>query len=166
MGYWNNRDKIAGDVPGPLDAQRRQVLASTRTGYYVYAGRSDDMLKVGGIYVSPIEVESALITHPAVLEAAVIGQRGRRASWSSRSPTSCSSAGHAPTPALAEELRQHVKSQLAPYKYPRWIEFIDELPKTATGKIQRFKLRAQAAILSATRAHPRPATASHRRRPS
>jgi benzoate-CoA ligase len=110
-------------------------------GDYVYAGRSDDMLKVGGIYVSPIEVESALIAHPAVHEAAVVGKED------------CDRLvkpiayvvlvdGVPPTETLAVELKTFVKSRLAPYKYPRWIEFLDDLPKTATGKIQRFKLRA------------------------
>jgi benzoate-CoA ligase len=113
-------------------------------GYFVYAGRSDDMLKVGGIYVSPIEVESALITHPAVLEAAVIGKEDDE---HLTKPVAyvVLKGGKPGSDALAEELRQHVKTQLAPWKYPRWIEFIDELPKTATGKIQRFKLRAKAA---------------------
>ena len=98
------------------------------------------MLKVSGIYVSPVEVESALITHPAVLEAAVIGKKDDEELIKPVAYVVLK-AGHAASDGLAEELRQHVKSRLAPYKYPRWIEFIDELPKTATGKIQRFKLR-------------------------
>jgi benzoate-CoA ligase len=110
-------------------------------GRYVYCGRNDDMLKVSGIYVSPIEVEGALITHPAVLEAAVIGRADTDQLVKPKAFVVLK-AGHAPTPALAEELRQHVKHRLAPYKYPRWIDFVAELPKTATGKIQRFKLRA------------------------
>ena len=111
-------------------------------GYYIYSGRSDDMLKVGGIYVSPIEVEAALVTHPAVLEAAVIGRPDDEKLIKPQAYVVLK-RGQAASPALAEELRQHVKAHLAPYKYPRWIDFIDELPKTATGKIQRFKLRAQ-----------------------
>jgi benzoate-CoA ligase len=110
-------------------------------GYFIYAGRSDDMLKVSGIYVSPAEVESALVTHDSVLEAAVVGREDEEklikpAAYVVLKPGRNASA------ALAEELQKYVKSRLAPYKYPRWIEFIDELPKTATGKIQRFKLRA------------------------
>jgi benzoate-CoA ligase len=85
-----------------------------------------------------------LITHPAVLEAAVIGKADDEELVKPVAYVVLKS-GHAPSDALADELRAHVKSQLAPYKYPRWIEFIDELPKTATGKIQRFKLRAKAA---------------------
>jgi benzoate-CoA ligase len=102
------------------------------------------MLKVGGIYVSPIEVEAALITHPAVLEAAVIGRADDEQLVKPAAYVVLKS-GQRRSAELAEELRQHVKDQLAPYKYPRWIEFIDELPKTATGKIQRFKLRARQA---------------------
>ena len=100
------------------------------------------MLKVGGMYVSPIEVESALITHPAVLEAAVIGREDDERLTKPAAYVVLKPGGQG-SEALAEELRRHVKAQLAPYKYPRWIEFIDELPKTATGKIQRFKLRAR-----------------------
>lgn len=102
------------------------------------------MLKVSGIYVSPIEVESALIAHPAVLEAAVIGKKDDEELIKPVAYVVLK-VGHVPSDGLAKELRQHVKSRLAPYKYPRWIEFVDELPKTATGKIQRFKLRQRAA---------------------
>ena len=102
------------------------------------------MLKVSGIYVSPVEVEAALITHPAVLEAAVVGREDedkltKPAAYVVLKP------GHEESNGLCDELRAHVKAMLAPYKYPRWIEFIDELPKTATGKIQRFKLRVRQA---------------------
>ncbi len=102
------------------------------------------MLKVGGIYVSPVEVEAALITHPAVLEAAVIGKADEEKLIKPVAYVVLQ-AGQVPSSGLAEELQQHVKSRLAPYKYPRWIEFIEELPKTATGKIQRYKLRQLAA---------------------
>jgi benzoate-CoA ligase len=143
MGYWNNRAKSRDTFQGPW-TRSGDKYAIDAEGHYVYSGRSDDMLKVGGIYVSPIEVEAALITHPAVLEAAVIGREDderlvKPSAYVVLRP------GQKGSDALADELRAHVKSQLAPYKYPRWIEFIDELPKTATGKIQRFKLRAQAA---------------------
>ena len=98
------------------------------------------MLKVGGIYVSPFEVEAALVTHGAVLEAAVIGRADENRLIKPKAfvvlkPGQSASAG------LDEALKAHVKDRLAPYKYPRWIEFVTELPKTATGKIQRFKLR-------------------------
>jgi benzoate-CoA ligase len=99
-------------------------------------------LKVSGIYVSPAEVESALISHPAVLEAAVIGAEDLEGLMK---PLACVvlNSNARPSGALAEQLKQHVKALLAPHKYPRRIEFLDELPKTATGKIQRFKLREQ-----------------------
>ncbi len=143
MAYWNNREKTRSTFQGPW-TRSGDKYSIDADGYYVYAGRTDDMLKVGGIYVSPIEVESALITHPAVLEAAVIGKADEEKLVKPVAYVVLKS-GMQPTDALAEELRQHVKNRLAPYKYPRWIEFIDELPKTATGKIQRFKLRAKAA---------------------
>jgi benzoate-CoA ligase len=143
MAYWNNREKTRHTFQGPW-TRSGDKYSIDADGYYVYAGRSDDMLKVGGIYVSPIEVESALVTHAAVLEAAVIGKADDEELVKPLAYVVLKS-GHQPSPALAEELRQHVKARLAPYKYPRWIEFIDELPKTATGKIQRFKLRAKAA---------------------
>ena len=142
-GYWNNREKTRATFQGSW-TRSGDKYSIDASGFYVYSGRSDDMLKVGGIYVSPIEVESALITHPAVLEAAVIGKEDDE---HLTKPVAyvVLKGGRQGSDALAEELRQHVKTQLAPWKYPRWIEFIDELPKTATGKIQRFKLRARAA---------------------
>jgi benzoate-CoA ligase len=140
-GYWNNRAKSRTTFQGEWvkSGDKYRVDAD---GCYVYAGRSDDMLKVSGLYVSPVEVESALITHPAVLEAAVVGREDadkltKPAAYVVVKP------GHTGSGALGDELRAHVKSSLAAYKQPRWIEFIDELPKTATGKIQRFKLRAR-----------------------
>ena len=143
IGYWNNREKSRNTFQGPWTRSGDKYSVDA-DGFYIYAGRSDDMLKVSGIYVSPIEVESVLITHPAVLEAAVIGKDDEEQLVKPIAYVVLKS-GHQPSAALADELRHHVKSRLAPYKYPRWIEFIDELPKTATGKIQRFKLRAKAA---------------------
>jgi benzoate-CoA ligase len=141
QAYWNNRDKTRETFQGPW-ARSGDKYHVDENGHYVYAGRSDDMLKVSGIYVSPAEVESALVTHPAVLEAAVVG---RPDCDGLIKPLACIVLNQqiAPDPALADELKQHVKLLLAPYKYPRWVEFLPELPKTATGKIQRFKLRAQ-----------------------
>jgi acyl-coenzyme A synthetase/AMP-(fatty) acid ligase len=99
------------------------------------------MLKVGGIWVSPVEVEAAIVGHPAVLETAVVGWQDADGLIKPRAFVVLR-PGHAQSDVLGEEIQAHVKSQLAPYKYPRRIEFIAELPKTATGKIQRFKLRA------------------------
>ena len=106
-------------------------------GSYTYSGRSDDMLKVSGIYVSPFEVESTLMQHAAVLEAAVIGV----ADAAGLTKTKAFVVLKAGQKTDEAELKAFVKERLAPYKYPRSIEFITELPKTATGKIQRFKLR-------------------------
>lgn len=138
--YWNNREKTRGTFQGPWTRCGDKYVLNEE-GYYVYSGRSDDMLKVSGIYVSPIEVESTLITHEAVLEAGVVGKEDddkliKPIAFIVLKP------GYTPSPELAESLKKHVKALLAPYKYPRWFEFIEELPKTATGKIQRFKLRA------------------------
>jgi benzoate-CoA ligase len=134
--YWNNRSKtkatFAGDWTKSGDKYTRDAH-----GYYTYGGRSDDMLKVGGIYVSPFEVEACLMTHPAVLEAAVIGAVDADELVKPKAYVVLKSGQLA----TADDLKTHVKQQLAPYKYPRWIEFVSELPKTATGKIQRFKLR-------------------------
>jgi benzoate-CoA ligase len=99
------------------------------------------MLKVSGIWVSPFEVESALASHAAVLEAAVVGHADENGLIKPKAFVVLR-PGTTVAPELTMALQQHVKSQLAPYKYPRWIEFVPELPKTATGKIQRFKLRA------------------------
>jgi benzoate-CoA ligase len=137
--YWNNRERSRNTFRGPW-TRSGDKFTQDADGYYVYAGRADDMLKVSGIFVSPVEVESTLMTHPAVLEAAVVG-RADADSLIKPQAFVVLKPGHEMTEALAEELRQHVKTRLAPYKYPRWIEFIDELPKTATGKIQRFRLR-------------------------
>lgn len=110
-------------------------------GYFWHAGRSDDMLKVGGIWVSPNEVESTLLGHPAVLECAVIG-RADQSDLIKPHAFVTLRPGHAPTEILASELITYCREQLAEYKRPRWVEFVEELPKTATGKIQRFRLRA------------------------
>jgi benzoate-CoA ligase len=140
-GYWNHREKSRATFQGAWTKSGDKYSVDA-DGIYHYAGRSDDMLKVSGNYVSPVEVEAALITHPAVLEAAVVG-RDDEDRLTKPVAYVVLKSGHLPSGALGDELRTHVKTRLAPYKYPRWIEFIDELPKTATGKIQRFKLRAR-----------------------
>jgi benzoate-CoA ligase len=140
--YWNNRAKTQATFLGPWTRSGDKYWQDA-DGYYVYAGRSDDMLKVSGIYVSPIEVESTLISHEAVLEAAVVGREDQDQLTKPMAYVILK-PGFEPSAELAEALQQHVKSLLTPHKYPRWLVFTDELPKTATGKIQRFKLRAQA----------------------
>jgi 4-hydroxybenzoate-CoA ligase len=138
-GYWNQHEKSKETIHGSW-IRTGDKYTQDADGYYWYAGRSDDMLKVGGIWVSPIEVEHALVQHPAVLECAVVGREDRDTLVKPAAFVVVRS-GHAPTPGLADELLKHVRSQLADYKRPRWIEFLEELPKTATGKIQRYKLR-------------------------
>ena len=139
--YWNNRAKSRATFMGDWTRSGDKYTVD-EAGYHTYSGRTDDMLKVGGIYVSPFEVEGALLSHPDVLEAAVIGQADADQLIKPKAYI-VTKAGVTGDAALAEKLQQHVKSKLAPYKYPRWGEFASELPKTATGKIQRFKLRAK-----------------------
>ncbi|HEV3010936.1 MAG TPA: benzoate-CoA ligase family protein, partial [Burkholderiales bacterium] len=137
--YWNQREKTKNTFQGPW-TRSGDKYSVDKDGYYAYGGRSDDMLKVSGIYVSPAEVEAALITHEAVLEAAVVGAEDESKLVKPKAYVVLK-PGKSPSDALKTTLQQHVKDKLAPYKYPRWIEFLNELPKTATGKIQRFKLR-------------------------
>jgi benzoate-CoA ligase len=137
--YWNNRDKTRGTFIGGW-TKSGDKYSMDADGYYAYGGRSDDMLKVSGIWVSPAEVEAALVSHDAVLEAAVVGHEDEQKLVKPKAYVVLK-PGHSPSDALKAALQQHVKEKLAAYKYPRWIEFLDELPKTATGKIQRFKLR-------------------------
>jgi 4-hydroxybenzoate-CoA ligase/benzoate-CoA ligase len=143
-GYWNQREKSLATFHGPWTRTGDRYVRDAE-GYYTYAGRADDMLKVGGIWVSPFEVESALGAHDAVLEAAVVGHPDEQGLVKPRAYVVLKERGRR-SDALAEELKAFVKSRLAPYKYPRWIVFVDDLPKTATGKIQRFKLRGTAAL--------------------
>ena len=135
--YWNNRAKTKATFAGEWTRSGDKYIRDT-DGFYTYSGRSDDMLKVGGIYVSPFEVEASIMTHAHVLEAAVVGMADTDGLIKPKAFVVLK-AGHTMT---EDELKLHVKSQLAPYKYPRWVEFVTDLPKTATGKIQRFKLRA------------------------
>jgi benzoate-CoA ligase len=138
--YWNQRERTKNTFQGPWTRSGDKYSFDSE-GYYTYGGRSDDMLKVSGIYVSPVEVEAALITHDAVLEAAVVGIEDEQKLVKPKAFVVLK-PGQSPSEGLKSTLQQHVKDKLAPYKYPRWIEFMNELPKTATGKIQRFKLRS------------------------
>ncbi|QIL83956.1 benzoate-CoA ligase family protein [Diaphorobacter sp. HDW4A] len=138
--YWNNRSKSRDTFRGEW-LKSGDKYSRDADGYYTYAGRSDDMLKVSGIYVSPFEVEATLMQHPAVLEAAVVGKMDQDGLVKPKSFVVCKPGRSA----SEEELKAFVKERLAPYKYPRFIEFVAELPKTATGKIQRFRLREPAA---------------------
>jgi benzoate-CoA ligase len=137
--YWNNRERSHQTFAGEWTKSGDKYLQD-ESGYYVYCGRSDDMLKVSGQYVSPVEVEAALASHEAVLEAAVVGKADEDKLIKPKAFVVLKPGVHADD-TLFEVLKQHVKGTLAPFKYPRWIEVVSELPKTATGKIQRFKLR-------------------------
>jgi benzoate-CoA ligase len=141
--YWTNRDKSRATFLGDW-VRSGDKYVKDADGYYTYAGRSDDMLKVSGQYVSPIEVESALVAHPAVLECAVVGRPDSEGLTKTVAYVVLR-AGQVPGEALCAELKAFVKGRLAPHKYPRDILFVEDLPKTATGKIQRFKLRAMEA---------------------
>ena len=143
--YWQQRQKTAATMLEDGWLETGDTYHQDEDGYFVYEGRSDDMLKVGGIWVSPIEIEAALVLHPKVLEAAVVGRDDEHGLTKPEAfvvlRDAAAKDGLEANPELENELRHHVKSQLAPYKYPRWFHFVSDLPKTATGKIQRFKLR-------------------------
>jgi len=138
-GYWRRQEATKRVLQGEWyhtgDKYRQDA-----DGYYWYMGRADDLLRVSGHWVSPAEVEAALISHPSVLEAAVVGKEDKDGLIKPRAFVVVRD-GISASESLVEELKAHVKSTSAPYQYPRWIEFVSALPKTATGKIQRFKLR-------------------------
>jgi benzoate-CoA ligase len=136
--YWGNRAKTRETFQGGW-TQSGDKYTRNSDGSYTNGGRSDDMLKVSGIYVSPFEVEATLVQHPSVLEAAVIGVNDAEGLTKTKAFVVLKAGAQA----SEEELKAFVKDRLAPYKYPRLIVFVDDLPKTATGKIQRFKLREQ-----------------------
>ena len=140
-GYWNQREKSRRTFVGEWTRTGDKYLRRT-DGVYIYCGRTDDMFKVSGIWVSPFEVEAALISHPLVEEAAVVPAEDDNGLTKPKAFVVLKDyrqddAGRA----LYEELKVHVKKTIGPWKYPRWIEFVDSLPKTATGKIQRYLLR-------------------------
>jgi benzoate-CoA ligase len=141
--YWNKHEKTKTTIEGPW-IRTGDKYYQDGDGYYWYAGRSDDMMKVGGIWVSPIEVENVLIEHSAVQECGV-GSRADHDGLLKPYAFVVLKNGNTGTPELAAELQQFVRARLSEYKRPRWVEFIDELPKTATGKVQRYKLRERAA---------------------
>jgi benzoate-CoA ligase len=140
MMYWGNRAKTRETFQGGWTKSGDKYVRNA-DGSYTYGGRSDDMLKVSGIYVSPFEVEATLVQHPAVLEAAVIGKQDGEGLTKTKAFVVLKAGAQA----SEEELKAFVKDRLAPYKYPRYIEFVNDLPKTATGKIQRFRLREREA---------------------
>ncbi|HWE25556.1 MAG TPA: benzoate-CoA ligase family protein [Myxococcales bacterium] len=136
IAYWNNREKSVHAFRGPWTYTGDKYQQDPE-GYFVYCGRSDDMIKAGGQWVSPAEVEAALVAHPCVLECAVVAHKDENQLDKPKAFVVLKPGVRA----TADELQRFVKERLAPFKYPRWVEFLDALPKTATGKIQRFKLR-------------------------
>ena len=137
-GYWNQRSKSRQTFEGHWTRTGDKYTRDDE-GRYTFCGRADDMFKVSGIWVSPFEVESALITHPAVLEAAVVPEADPEGLLKPKAFVVL--RADVSTDGLHEALKEHVKQKIGPWKYPRWIDVVDSLPKTATGKIQRFKLR-------------------------
>ena len=137
--YWNQHEKSKDTIEGHW-IRTGDKYSQDADGYFWYAGRSDDMLKCSGVWVSPVEIESVLIEHPAVQEAAVVGHKDQD---DLMKPVACVvlKNGTAGTSELARELQEFVVSRLPVFKRPRWVEFFPELPKTATGKLQRYKLR-------------------------
>jgi benzoate-CoA ligase len=139
--YWNKHEQTKRMMQGEW-LKTGDTYYRDAEGYYWYCGRSDDMMKVGGLWVSPIEIENALMEHAAVLESGVIGDTDADGLLKPKAFVLLKSEFKA-SAELRLELQNHVKSKLAPYKYPRWVEFVDDLPKTVTGKIQRFRLRSK-----------------------
>jgi benzoate-CoA ligase len=145
--YWNKHEKTKKTMVGDW-LNTGDKFFQDEEGYFFYAGRTDDMLKVGGIWVSPIEVEACLIEHRAVLECAVVGAADEENLIKPKAYLVLKN-GYAPTPDLALDIKDHVKKTLAHYKFPRWVEFVETLPKTATGKVQRYLLRTDPSTAAA-----------------
>jgi benzoate-CoA ligase family protein len=139
LAYWNRHDRTRQTMQGEW-LRTGDMFWQDADGYFYFAGRADDMLKVGGQWVSPAEVEAALVAHPAVVEAGVVGRQDDDGLTRAHAFVVLADA-RAASAELAAELTAFVRERLAGYKSPRWIEFVPELPKTATGKIQRFRLR-------------------------
>ena len=142
IGYWRDKISSAATFQGEW-TRTGDTYSRDEDGWYTFGGRRDDLLKVGGVYVSPSEIEEVLLDHAAVLEAAVVGfadENGLIKPCAHIVLRDATQAGAA----LEAELKSHVKAKLAPYKYPRRIVFAADLPRTATGKIQRYRLRERA----------------------
>ncbi len=141
LNYWHQYSRSQKTFQGEWLVTGDKYFVD-QDGYYWHAGRSDDMLKVGGIWVSPVEVESTLLGHSAVLECAVVGKMDKYELVKPKAYVILNE-GYVPSNDLANELIEYCRQKMAEYKRPRWIEFVAELPKTATGKIQRFVLRSR-----------------------
>jgi benzoate-CoA ligase len=137
--YWRKREKTKATMQGEwINTGDKYYM--DEEGYYFCAGRGDDMLKVGGIWVSPVEVENCIMEHPAVFEVAVTAKNDENSLVKPKAWVVLKD-GHTASEEMEKDIKQWVLDRLAKYKYPRWVEFVDELPKSVTGKIQRFKLR-------------------------
>jgi benzoate-CoA ligase len=150
-GYWNKHEHTKQTFLGEWINTHDKFMID-QDGYYWYAGRSDDMMKVSGMAVWPSDVESILQEHPAVLESGVAAATDEEGLVKPYAYVVLKD-GHKPSPELARELQDFVKKSTAPYKFPRWVEFVDTLPKTATGKIKRYELREMAAAKTASHPH-------------
>ncbi|MEP3278895.1 MAG: benzoate-CoA ligase family protein [Stappiaceae bacterium] len=139
-GYWNQRDKTRATFEGEW-TRTGDKYEMTESGRFIYCGRTDDMFKVSGIWVSPFEIEQAVVSHASVLEAAVVAARDGEGLEKPKAFVVLKNS--ADENEVRDTLKEFVKDKIGKWKYPRWIEFVPELPKTATGKIQRFKLRDQ-----------------------
>jgi benzoate-CoA ligase family protein len=138
--YWNDPERTLCTMLASGFVDTGDTYREDEDGRYVHLGRSDDMLKVGGIWVSPVEIEAALVAHPAVVEASIVGRRDGDGLVKPEAFVVLRDPGRS-RDGLDRELTDHLKKSLAPYKYPRWYRFVEELPRTATGKVQRFRLR-------------------------
>jgi benzoate-CoA ligase len=147
-GYWNRREATRRTMLGEW-LRTGDMFYRDADGYYWYCGRDDDMLKVGGQWVSPHEVEGALLEHPAVLEAAVTAAPDEHGLLKPRACVVLKD-GYLPSAAMAAELQVFIRERLAAHKTPRWVEFVGDLPRTATGKVQRFRLRTAPAAVPDT----------------
>jgi benzoate-CoA ligase family protein len=150
-GYWNKHEHTKKTFLGEWINTHDKFMMD-RDGYYWYAGRSDDMMKVSGMAVWPSDVEAILQEHPAVLESGVAAATDEEGLVKPYAYVVLKD-GHEPSPELARELQDFVRKSTAPYKFPRWVEFVDTLPKTATGKIKRYELREMAAAKTASHPH-------------
>lgn len=137
-GYWNQLEKSRSTFEGRW-TRTGDKYKKRSDGRLIFCGRTDDMFKVSGIWVSPFEVEQALLSHPNVQEAAVVAGKDENDLEKPKAFVVLKDKTIAAK--TTEDLKQHVKAQVGAWKYPRWIEVVDDLPKTTTGKIQRFKLR-------------------------
>ena len=138
--YWRNPEKTAAALKGDW-MYTGDTYYRDEEGFFFCCGRSDDMLKVGGIWCSPVEIENKLVEHPKVLEAAIVGREDDVQLIKPEAFIVLNNSADAGQE-LEAELLEHCKTGLARYKYPRWFNFVEDLPKTATGKIQRFQLRS------------------------